>query len=376
MNRVLKKEPEKQFLKILTRMGENALTNSRKMTVKDTAIVDHPVPPTLDSDTLSRIFSAQAPYSNSDEENLCLSLADALTDRERESAARTSFAYWAASTSPSDDDETTGLRPAVDNSVRRRMAARMVRRHMAQGRLAKCDPGACLEDVRSCLRFRERRDLDSLRLCFFRRGGDSGGHGSKTTNDEVELEPHSVPLSLLLEYESQIAKDLSTQPMAVCGMDPDRRAIVVKCSRTTSECDEEAYVLSHLYTAERAIAATEWASGGVEEKVVAMMDFADYGEGHRPPIQAIRRLIGEMQAVYPERLEKMLVLNPPFWMRALFGVVRVFLDKDVRNKVELVSGEKQIAQALGSLSFDLTDDMDIDRYLRDVPFFLSNRDVK
>jgi len=180
-----------------------------------------------------------------------------------------------------------------------------------------------------------------------------------------------------------IRADEAAQPLFVRGRDVKDRAVVVKFPRTTAECDEDSYVLAHIYVAERGVAATEIYSRGREEKLLAVVDFENYGESCRPPFRAIKRLSRTLQDNYPERLDHFIVIEPPFWVRALFSMMRPFLDPDTKGKVVLVNGEAQRVERVSphierreAMPFmlpggELSSKVDVDQYMHDIPFFAS-----
>ena len=137
------------------------------------------------------------------------------------------------------------------------------------------------------------------------------------------------------QYRSDIEQDLATQLMVVRGMDRDKRAIVIKFPRQSSGT-QEAFIATQLYIAERAIATTEVLSLGKQEKVVCVFDFGTYSSSNAPPRSAITTTVHLLQRNYPERLDHLLILEAPFWMRALFTIIHPFLSADTKEKLIMI----------------------------------------
>jgi hypothetical protein len=101
-----------------------------------------------------------------------------------------------------------------------------------------------------------------------------------------------------------------------------------------------------------------------------------------------------LQANYPERLGKALILEAPFWMLAVFKVVSAFLAEETRAKVSIVSSGslsslwpfggsspetsreaivRDVVDSSQAMPFMLPDaelnsEISIERQLKDVPF--------
>jgi hypothetical protein len=123
------------------------------------------------------------------------------------------------------------------------------------------------------------------------------------------------------------------QPTAVRGHDRDYRAIIHRSARTRSETDKQGFALAMIYVAERAFACTEALSKGREEKIVAVLDYSDYVSAFAPSMEITKHAIMLLQKNYPERAKKIVILDPPFWMRSLFTIISYFLASETREKV-------------------------------------------
>lgn len=144
--------------------------------------------------------------------------------------------------------------------------------------------------------------------------------------------------ALAQEYREKIESDLAKQALVVRGRDTEDRPVVVVEGRTVSGTDADAFVLARVYLTERAMATAEILSRGRNEKVVAILDYEGYQSKYAPGFAAIKQAVVVLQGKYPERLKRMIVLEPPFWARTLYNIIYPFLSKDTRQKFVMVSG--------------------------------------
>jgi hypothetical protein len=170
-------------------------------------------------------------------------------------------------------------------------------------------------------------NIDVLRLCFV-------PDAPFASDDDKQL---------CERYQSLIEEEIPKQLIAVRGKDNMNRPILVYLSRQESspEFDTEAFILARLYALERAIAAVEYLSFGKEEKMMCMFRTGGYQQAHMPPLTAVKQAVTVLQGNYPERLEKFVMLDPPFWMRSIHAILRIFLDEDTASKIVMVSGDSE-----------------------------------
>ena len=146
-----------------------------------------------------------------------------------------------------------------------------------------------------------------------------------------ETEPFATKL------RNSIYNDMTRQPVIMKGHDNKNRAILYKGPRLKSGVSEEEYLTTQLYVAERASACSEFVSLGQREKMVAVFDFSSSKSAHSPPMKWQLSAIRKVQHLYPERLHKLILLEPPFWMRGIFLSLRAFLPKSTQDKIQLVN---------------------------------------
>lgn len=325
-------------------------------------------PAVLSPDLIGEILAKSVDdlYSSPSDADACNQMVSELTADQLEQAARTSYAYYVASTS-----SNPSLTALATDGARRNVALRMARRHLVQ---CKGNQEKAAEIMVQALEFRNHRDVDALRNCF------AVQHDERCAS--LSIRDEDMPDADRMEsYRKLIVNDLAQQPMVVRGHDVSNRAVLIKFPRISAETDVEAYVMAHLYVAERAMAATEVLSRGNEEKIVVCLDFADYSSSCKPPLSAMRMLLPLLQVNYPERVDHIVIVEPSLWMRALFKLLGPFFDPHTKEKIVMVNGEKQRIDKLQPLvskdqampfmlpGGELTSEVNVVRYLEEVPFF-------
>jgi hypothetical protein len=182
-----------------------------------------------------------------------------------------------------------------------------------------------------------------------------------------------------------IRQDLQRQPMVVRGHDKKQQAVVYKPTRKAAgvvleeEDAQEAYLVTQLYTAERAVATTEYLSRGTCQKITVLFSFQNYDSSNSPPLASLKDSVAVLQSLYPERLQTLVILEPPFWMRATYNLLYPFLSYATRDKVQLASGSKNTDTILRTLldpdqamkevlhDGNLVKPVDLEQYLQQVP---------
>lgn len=205
--------------------------------------------------------------------------------------------------------------------------------------------------------------------------------------------------------ERLIEHDLMKQTMAIRGLDKQNRPIILRFPRqrpwndTSSQEEEDSFQWAQLYMAERAIAAAEIRSRSHSELLTVFFDFGSYDSKNAPPVSVMIRTVTVLQANYPERLGKALIMDVPFWINAVISVVQPFLSAKTREKLVVLGSSSLVPASLWrpfSSSDDsastrdaalrelvdadqamprfrddghLKSDIDIAHFLRDIPFY-------
>lgn len=129
--------------------------------------------------------------------------------------------------------------------------------------------------------------------------------------------------------------------------------------------DDEAFLMTQIYTAERAIATNEfWAvanSNGNnkndknknnDERLTAIFNFKDYSRKNSPSTSTIMTLAKVLQRCYPERLGVLIITYPPFWMKALYNMIWPMLSTATTEKIKLPSNERAVNDAFRDIVND------------------------
>lgn len=288
-----------------------------------------------------------------------------------EAAARTSYAYWLLTTRGSqissgrdEQEEASSCIDADDannhENSRTNSAMREAWRHyLSEHRKYE----KALESLREACDFRMEWKLDLLREM----GQVSSLSRNSTANDHDR--------EIMERYRGYLEDELGKQPNVVGGHDRQDRAVIVRWGRSNATFDHDGFLLTQIYTAERAIAATEIRSMGKEETIILMVDLANYDRRHVPPISKMMEAFTKLQRLYPERLLHSILLDPPLWARALHATLKPFLSKRTKKRIVIISGQKEketiltrmidVANALPVFTNDgkLQADVDIQRFL-------------
>jgi CRAL/TRIO domain len=319
-------------------------------------------------------------------------LVESLTPEQAEAAANTSYAYWLhhRQETPCDDDEQPESSNSDDDGnddsntiknenehddLRIKFAMKEARRHYV-GEKKNFDKA--LEALIETMDFRIEKRIDLLRLigdsdCSDDSAAAAAVSSSSSSGDEEER-------GILKRYRGYVEEELERQLTVVGGYDRHSRAVICRWGRNTPNYDADGFLMTLIYTCERAIAATEIRSRGQEERVISLLDLAQYDARNSPPHSLFRSMGYALQRYYPERNDAVVMFDPPFWLRAVYGIISAFLDPVTRKKVFVISGatakETTLKEKIdtenalpvllndGSLSFGI----DVRQYMYEVPF--------
>lgn len=106
---------------------------------------------------------------------------------------------------------------------------------------------------------------------------------------------------------------------------------------------------SRRYTAERAMATGEFCSRGKRERVTVVFNASDYNRRNSPAISTLMTLVKVLQRCYPERLGALVIVNAPFWMRAVVNILWPLLSKAVSDKIRMPSTDLLVEQEFNEL---------------------------
>jgi hypothetical protein len=136
-----------------------------------------------------------------------------------------------------------------------------------------------------------------------------------------------------------VEEDLKKQLVIMRGKGHGNRATMIKLARLQEGTTEKGYVLAQIYTADRSTAATEFLSMGREERSYAVMDYNGFGSKNAPPFQAQVTAATLLQKLFPERLQTLVMVEPPFWIRTVLTMLAPFLSDGITARIKHVTGE-------------------------------------
>jgi CRAL/TRIO domain len=251
------------------------------------------------------VLNEPPPFADANEKAACEQILETFASGEVEEIASTSYAYGIVSSK---------VPTQLPENAKTNSALKEIRRHyVGEGRNATKGIAA----ISAALEYRREYRIDLLRSCFY--------------ENEYHLESDK---KLANKYKSLIFQDLERQPLVVRGVDSQGHTVVYKPPRSSHPSGaDEAFLLTQLYTAERAIANAEFANK--QEKLCVIFNFKDYSSSNSPSKSTMVTLVKVLQTCYPERLGVLTILEPPFWMRALFNIVWPFLSRATAEKIKL-----------------------------------------
>ena len=261
------------------------------------------------------------------DEGACNLLLKEFTEKETEELASVSYAYWIVHSNAFD---------RLPPDARRTSALKEIRRHyVGEGRNFK----KALSAIREALGYRREYRFDIIRSCFY-----GSQHREGEDSEDAELAK---------KYSNFILDDLGRQPMIVGGFDDHNRVLVYKPPRKSSDRSnpdaEVSFLVTQIYTAERAIATSEFRNKGTEDRQTVIFEFKDYDQKNSPGSSATMLMIKVMQRCYPERMGLLIIANPSFWVMTAVSIVRVFLVKNIAERIRLAANQSAVNKELNKI---------------------------
>jgi hypothetical protein len=213
--------------------------------------------------------------------------------------------------------------------------------------------------------FDQERRIDLVRACF-----------ANKVDFDTEEDSHEAE-----RIRVAISNELGRQEAFVRGTDKQGRAMAIIRPRTEAVENDDDFILTQVYNVERAIAASEYGSAGTQEMICVVFDFASFKHQVAPSVGVVKELVSILESSYSDRLKILIITDPPFWMRTVWGVVKPFVHPDTREKLVMAHGDHEKADIVGNLieedqampflhpSGKLSDDVCVERFVKEVPFF-------
>mmetsp|Transcript_15828 Transcript_15828/g.43790 ORF Transcript_15828/g.43790 Transcript_15828/m.43790 type:complete len:317 (+) Transcript_15828:146-1096(+) len=257
----------------------------------------------------------EGPWKDDDKE-CCERLLSEFDDAEVEELASVSYAYWIVSS-------TAKERLPADS--KHNAALKEIRRHYV-GEYRDCVKALIV--IREAMEYRREYRFNLIRSCFY----------DEQYDNEEDAE-------LAKKYRKFVSDDLKRQPMVVRGVDMDNRTIIYKPPRGSSSDsadDNEAFIVTQIYTAEKAVATSEFTSKATEERLTVVFNFRDYSRKNSPSTSTVATVTKIMQRCFPERLGILVIADAPFWMKTLVTVLKPVMSQATRDKFRMPSGQTAI----------------------------------
>jgi len=265
---------------------------------------------------------------------------ESLSEEDREYVAQSSYTYWNACRKGEISDR---------EAMRNGMALREVARYWDA---AKGDRELAFEALKRTSKFRQHYRMDLIRTCF----------------DSTVEYMYDNDMDLAKAYRSFISAELGVHPMFIKAGTTGRGVLVIG-ARSCKETTEETFLVTIIYMMERACAATETYSQGKEQAMDVVLDIGGFKANCAPRRSTLKTVFHVLQSHYCQRLNVLVVLDPPLWMSALYTVVSAFLDQRTRRKFQMPRGSKAKQSKLAA-TLRLPSDLDVDvlNILVSVPF--------
>merc|ERR1712176_794828 len=95
-----------------------------------------------------------------------------------------------------------------------------------------------------------------------------------------------------------------------------------------------------MYTVEKCLAISEVQTMGELQKVFVIGDPSATKSGqvsHPAPKKSVIQGLKHFGLLYPERLKTLVVLEPPWWVRPGWAIIKQLVSKDTQEKVTIIS---------------------------------------
>ena len=301
-----------------------------------------------------------------------------------ESAAESSYAYWyykkhCCTSSSREEDDEEGQEVAAN---RRRRLLRKYRRAAAVREANRHLEGETFEDaivlLKETIEFHSNNKTASYRELASSKNKDGSAAAAAGGSSSSSSSSCSPERRMMIEDEL-----CNWHKFCVRGHDREDRAVIFayprkKASQSNNERDDvKPFVETIVYTMSRAVACSEFTSGGHQEKIVCVIDAQG---SSAPSMKACKEGVQALQKNFPGRLKNLIFLNPPFFLMTLYNMIKPFLDPLTKAKFIIVKSDKakiaaisklvDVSQAMPTMlpGGTLTSEVDARTYLYDVPF--------
>lgn len=181
-----------------------------------------------------------------------------------------------------------------------------------------------------------------------------------------------------------IRLDMDKQCHILRGQDQYGQAIMIKYPRTQPGTIEAAYVMAQIFMAERSTACTEFLTYATKERSMAVYNYIGFDKSASPGFAMQVAVATLLQKLYPERLQTLVFVEPPFWLKSILAVLTPFLSDSITERIQWATGDEErdvvFAKLLGSDNLQnasplmrkkgqLTSPVSLEHFLVDTPFY-------
>jgi len=295
------------------------------------------------------------------DEALSRSIVQSLSDAEKEIAARVSYRYYLAATTPSSENPS--------EVEREDLAMELAKRFLF---VSSGNVDVATTKMKSTLKHRhEVLRIDEIRKAFRHSDDDTATGGEEEDGDTHER---------LAAIRHGLEQQIEDTNIFIRGYDNDRYPILRSINRTHLKWNDDYFTMLHEVLMDRALAATERNNGGKYSKISTIFDFDGYAYKNTVPISQAKHLLFTLRDHYPEFTEHIFIMNAPFIFRFVWAIIRPFIDPITKKKIRFV---KSTDSALSNYMSDeaiisfgkgkTAEDIDFKKYLVSTPY---DRDIE
>lgn len=194
------------------------------------------------------------------------------------------------------------------------------------------DSHKALQRLKETLQFRREMDVDGLCLAF---AAASDGRGNLT-------------------YTKRLEQELQSKNLYVQGYDKNGRSTYIFIPRNVQSHDPEWTIKQHVYTLERAIAATK----ASDRTVNAMVDFRGFSLRHAPPTAVGRKFMETFRNHYAGAIHRIYLIDAPTIFHAIWTMFAPMISAKTRSKIHFVTSASSTGSGRNGL---LSQDYDVDQ---------------
>ncbi|KAL7571863.1 hypothetical protein ACA910_002937 [Epithemia clementina (nom. ined.)] len=210
------------------------------------------------------------------------------------------------------------------------------------------DATKALKRLKETLQFRVDLDVDGLCTAFTHEGN--------------------------LDYAKKLEQEMQSKNVYVQGYDKEGRSTYIFIPRNVQNHDEEWTIKQHVYTLERAIAASK-----AEDKTVnAMVDFNGFSLRNAPPTHIGKAFMTTFRNHYAGAINSIYLIDAPTSFYCLWTIFKPLIGQKTRSKIHFVqssakNGLKKYYKPEEAASWMMSTgtknrDLDTNEYLYETPF--------